>query len=69
MNVLGRNKDTIYNVLLLMGFIVILFLTFYKLGYASFQDNTHIQCQILCQIPREACEAAKDESANRHPWK
>lgn len=38
MNVLERNKDTIYNVLLLMGFIVILFLTFYKLGYASFQD-------------------------------
>lgn len=38
MNLSERNKDTIYNILLLAGFIVILFLTFYKLGYASLRD-------------------------------
>lgn len=38
MNALERNKDVIYNFLLLTGFLVILFLTFYKLGYASLRD-------------------------------
>ena len=59
MNVLERNKDTIYNILLLAGFIVILFLTFYKLGYASLMDWDEARHGV------NAYELIQDYSLNR----